>query len=107
MLVDSGKEACVCAPVSGDSVAVTSDARLLIFPLEQLPEMTRGRGVQLIALRDGELKDAKTFALAEGLSWRYASGARTETDLRTWRGNRAGAGKAPPQGFPRNRKFGV
>ena len=107
MLVDAGKEVCVCTPVVGDSVAVTSDARLLVFPLDQLPEMTRGRGVQLISLRDGELKDAKTFAMTEGLSWRYASGARTETDLRTWRGNRAGAGKAPPQGFPRNRKFGV
>jgi topoisomerase-4 subunit A len=107
MLVDSGKEACVCVPVAGDSVAVTSDAKLLIFPLEQLPELTRGRGVQLMALRDGELKDAKTFAMAEGLSWRHGSGARVETDLRMWRGNRAGAGRLPPQGFPRNRRFGV
>ncbi|WP_270935401.1 DNA topoisomerase IV subunit A [Falsiroseomonas oryzae] len=107
LVVEAGKEACVCAPVEGDNVAVTTDARLLVFPLDQVPEMTRGRGVQLIALKDGELKDAKVFLLKEGLAWRYGSGVRVETDLRTWRGQRAGAGKAPPTGFPRNRRFGA
>ncbi|WP_137176652.1 DNA topoisomerase IV subunit A [Roseomonas sp. AR75] len=109
LLVDPPKEACICIPVpaEGDSVAVTSDARLLVFPLDQVPEMARGRGVQLIALKDGELKDAQVFKGREGLAWKYGSGVRLETDLRTWRGQRAGAGKAPPQGFPRNRRFGV
>jgi topoisomerase-4 subunit A len=107
LLVEAGKEALVCAPVSGDSVAVTSSDRLLVFPLDQLPEMSRGRGVQLIALKDGELKDAKTFALKEGLSWRYGGGVKVETDLRAWRGQRAGAGKSPPDRFPRDRRFGA
>ncbi|HEV7267198.1 MAG TPA: DNA topoisomerase IV subunit A [Falsiroseomonas sp.] len=107
MLVETGKEALLCVPAVGDSVAVTTDARLLVFPSDQVPEMARGRGVQLIALKDGELKDAKVFTAKEGLAWRYGSGARVETDLRAWRGQRASAGKSLPTGFPRDRRFGV
>jgi topoisomerase-4 subunit A len=107
LLVDPPKEVCVCIPAEGDSVAVTANDRLLVFPLDQVPEMARGRGVQLIGLKDGELKDAQVFTGKEGLAWRYGSGVRVETDLRTWRGQRAGAGKNPPPGFPRNRRFGV
>jgi topoisomerase-4 subunit A len=107
LLVEPGKEACICTPVEGDTVAAVSPRNLLVFPLDQVPEMTRGRGVQLIALKDGELQDAKVFAAKEGLTWRYGSGVRVETDLRTWRGQRAGTGKAPPTGFPKNRKFGA
>jgi topoisomerase-4 subunit A len=102
-----GKEAAICTPVEGDSVAVTANDRLLVFPLDQVPEMARGRGVQLIALRDGELKDAKVFDRKEGLSWRHGGGVRVETDLATWRGQRAAAGRMPPPGFPRTRRFGV
>jgi topoisomerase-4 subunit A len=107
MMVEAGKEALLCVPAAGDSVAVTADARLLVFPLDQVPEMARGRGVQLIALKDGELKDAKVFAAKEGLGWRYGSGVRVETDLRAWRGQRAGTGKSLPTGFPRDRRFGA
>jgi topoisomerase-4 subunit A len=107
MVVESGKEALVCAPAEGDSVAVTSEARLLIFPLDQLPEMARGRGVQLVKLNNADLLDAKVFTLKEGLSWLYGSGVRVETDLRAWRGERASAGKSHPSGFPRSRRFGV
>ena len=107
LLVEPGKEACICAPVAGDTVAVTSPKNLLIFPLDQVPEMTRGRGVQLIALKDGELQDAKVFVAREGLAWRHGNGVRVETDLKAWRGSRAGAGKLLPNGFPRSRKFGV
>jgi topoisomerase-4 subunit A len=107
LLVEAGKEACVCAPVEGDSVAVTSPKNLLVFPLDQVPEMSRGRGVQLIALKDGELQDVQVFRLKEGLAWRHGGGVRVETDLKAWRGSRAAAGKLPPNGFPRNRKFGV
>jgi topoisomerase-4 subunit A len=107
MVVESGKEALVCAPAEGDSVAVTSEARLLIFPLDQLPEMARGRGVQLMKLNNADLLDAKVFTLKEGLSWLYGSGVRVETDLRAWRGERASAGKSHPSGFPRSRRFGV
>ncbi|WP_237214283.1 DNA topoisomerase IV subunit A [Falsiroseomonas oryziterrae] len=107
LLVEAGREALVCTPAAGDSVAVTTDARLLVFPLDQVPEMTRGRGVQLIAVKDGELKDAKVFARREGLAWRYGNGVRVETELATWRGQRAGTGKMPPPGFPKSRRFGV
>jgi len=107
LVVESGKEALLCTPAAGDSVAATTDARLLVFPLDQVPEMARGRGVQLIAVKEGELKDAKVFTLKEGLGWKYGSGVRVETDLRAWRGARAQAGKSHPTGFPRNRRFGV
>ena len=107
LLVEAGKEALVCTPAAGDTVAATTEARLLVFPLEQVPEMSRGRGVQLIAVKEGELKDAKVFTAKEGLGWKYGSGVRVETDLRAWRGARAQAGKSHPTGFPRNRRFGV
>jgi topoisomerase-4 subunit A len=107
LVVEAGRECALCVPAAGDHVAVTgSNNRLLVFPLEQVPEMTRGRGVQLLALKDGaELIDAVVFALKEGLSWRHGNGMRVETDLRLWRGQRAGAGKAPPERFPRSRRF--
>ncbi|MBS7791939.1 DNA topoisomerase IV subunit A [Roseococcus sp. SDR] len=97
----------LCVPAEGDHVAVLGENRkLLVFPIEQLPVMTRGRGVQLQSYKDGGLADAKVFTRAEGLSWRLGERMRVETDLTTWRGNRAGAGKAPPNGFPRGNRFG-
>ena len=104
--VDPPAEAAVCAPAEGDSIAVIGENRkLLIFPMDQVPEMTRGRGVQLQSYRDGGLADAKVFTRKEGLSWVLGERTRTETDLRAWVGNRAGAGKAPPNGFPRSNRF--
>ncbi|NMJ39802.1 DNA topoisomerase IV subunit A [Roseomonas sp. JC162] len=104
--VDPPVEAAACVLVEGDSVAVIGENRkLLVFPLEQVPEMTRGRGVQLQAYRDGGLSDVRVFARSEGLSWTLGGRTRTETDLRPWLGNRAGAGKAPPNGFPRSNRF--
>jgi topoisomerase-4 subunit A len=88
-------------------VAVIGENRkLLLFPLDQLPVLARGRGVQLQSYKDGGLSDAKVFAAAEGLSWRLGERTRVETDLAAWRGNRAGAGKLPPNGFPRGNRFG-
>ncbi|WP_137125271.1 DNA topoisomerase IV subunit A [Roseomonas sp. HF4] len=99
-------EAALCVLADGDSVAVIGENRkLLVFPIEQVPEMTRGRGVQLQAYRDGGLSDAKVFTRADGLTWTLGGRTRTETDLRPWLGNRAGAGKAPPNGFPRGNRF--
>jgi len=96
-----------CAPVEGDTVAVIGENRkLLVFPLEQVPEMTRGRGVSLQGYRDGGLSDVKVFdARRDGLTWRMGDRTRTETALAAWRGNRGGAGKQPPHGFPRNNRF--
>jgi topoisomerase-4 subunit A len=99
-------EAQACVPVEGDHVAVIGENRkLLVFPLSELPEMGRGRGVRLQSYRDGGLSDIATFALAAGLSWSLGERTRTETDLATWIGKRAQAGRLPPKGFPLSNRF--
>ena len=96
-------------PSEHDSVAVVGDNRkLVVFALEELPEMTRGQGVQLQRYRDGGLSDATTFALAEGLSWAMGGESgrtRTETDIGMWKVARGAAGRMPPQGFPKDNRF--
>jgi topoisomerase-4 subunit A len=95
------------APVEGDMVAAIGENRkLLLFPLSQLPEMTRGRGVRLQKYKDGGLADVKTFTLAQGLSWKLGDKVRVETELKPWIGERAQAGRLPPTGFPKTGKFG-
>ena len=106
MVLDPGKEALLCVPAEGDTVAVIGENRkLLLFPLEQVPEMARGRGVQLQSYREGGLSDAKVFFRKEGLSWRLGERVRVETDLQRWHGKRGGAGREPPNGFPRSNRF--
>jgi topoisomerase-4 subunit A len=101
-----GEEAQVCVPAEGDHVAmVGANRRLLVFPLDQIPEMARGAGVILQRYKDGRLADAKVFRFAEGLSWRLGEKTRTETNLRDWLGERAQTGRLPPNGFPRAPKF--
>jgi topoisomerase-4 subunit A len=101
-----GEEAALCVPADGDHIAIIgSNRKLLIFPLEQVPEMTRGGGVILQRYRDGGLSDAKVFRLADGLTWRLGDKMRTETNLRDWVGERAQAGRLPPNGFPRSGRF--
>jgi topoisomerase IV subunit A len=101
-----GVEAAVCTPAEGDHVAVLGENRkLIIFPLSELPEMSRGRGVTLQKYKDGGLADAKVFTLAEGLSWRSGERTRTETALEPWLGKRAQAGRLPPNGFTRANRF--
>ncbi|MDP6173815.1 MAG: DNA gyrase C-terminal beta-propeller domain-containing protein, partial [Rhodospirillales bacterium] len=104
--LQAGEEAVVCTRVEGDSVACIGENRkLLIFPLNEVPEMTRGRGVIMQRFKDGGLGDAKTFTMAEGLSWRTGSKIRTETDLMAWQGKRAQSGRLPPNGFSRANRF--
>jgi topoisomerase-4 subunit A len=102
-----GVKAAVCRAVAGDHVAVVGDNRkLLVFPLADLPEMAKGKGVRLQKYKDGGLSDAITFTLADGLSWKDPAGrTRTETVLTEWQGPRAGAGKMAPRGFPRDNRF--
>ena len=99
--------ALVCKPVDGDAVAVVGENRkVLVFGLDELPEMGRGKGVRLQKYKDGGLSDARTFTLAEGLSWLDPAGrTRTETDLGEWQGKRAGTGRMAPRGFPRDNRF--
>ena len=96
-------------PNEADYVAVVGDNRkLLVFPLDELPEMTRGQGVQLQRYRDGGLSDAIAFRYADGLSWPMGGDGgrtRTESDLSGWRAARGAAGRMPPTGFPRNNRF--
>ena len=99
--------AMVCKPVTGDSMAVVGENRkVLVFPLEELPEMGRGKGVRLQKYKDGGMSDATTFTLADGLSWTDPAGrTRTELELGEWSGKRASAGRMAPRGFPRDNKF--
>jgi topoisomerase-4 subunit A len=98
----------VCVPADGDTVATVGDNhKLLVFAVDEVPEMARGRGVILQRFHDGGLADVKVFARANGLSWKQGeTRTRTEMDLSTWSGPRAGAGRIAPTGFPRSNKFG-
>ena len=98
------------AAVEGDLVAAIGENRkMIVFPLDQVPEMTRGRGVRLQRYKDGGLSDIKTFKTQEGLAWTDAAGrafSSTIGELADWRGNRADAGRLAPKGFPRSNRFG-
>ncbi|XSG82549.1 MAG: DNA topoisomerase IV subunit A [Methyloligella sp. ZOD6] len=108
--VRGADEALLCAPATGDSVAAIGENRkLLLFPLKDLPEMPRGKGVRLQRFRDGGLSDAKTFARSEGLSWVDGAGrtfTQSSEELAEWWGERAQAGRMAPRGFPKSNTFG-
>jgi topoisomerase-4 subunit A len=108
--VEMPNEARALATITGDTVAVIGENRkLLIFPLDQVPEMARGRGVRLQKYKDGGLSDIATFVAKEGLTWRDSAGREFNSSLKElseWRGTRADAGRLPPKGFPKSNKFG-
>ncbi|WP_135077840.1 DNA topoisomerase IV subunit A [Terasakiella sp. SH-1] len=107
--LQEGEKAKICMPLTGNAIAVVGDNRkILVFKVEDLPEMNRGRGVILQKYRDGGMSDVLSFNLEEGISWQMGGGSdrtRTVTDLLPWIGKRAGAGRLAPNGFPRNNKF--
>jgi topoisomerase-4 subunit A len=91
-------------PAGADAIAALSEGRkLLIFPLDQVPEMGRGRGVTLQKSKGDRLSDAQAFKLSGGLPW----GNRTleAGELKFWRGERAQAGRMPEKGWPRALRF--
>jgi topoisomerase-4 subunit A len=107
MNLPASVEVVACVPADGDHVAtIGENRRLLVFPLAEMPEMARGRGVFLQKIKDGGLADAKVFTLAAGLSWKQGERTRTETDLRPWLGARAQPGRLAPTGFPKSNRFG-
>ena len=104
-LADKEKaRALAIVPEAADSVAALSDGRkLLIFPLDQVPEMARGRGVILQKSKGDQLSDVQAFKLADGLPWARRLIAAGE--LRFWRGERAQAGRMPEKGWPKAKRF--
>jgi len=95
------------AKVEGDQVAVIGERKkLLIFPLADMPEMNRGKGVKLQSYHDRGLADVKVFDKAEGLSWEDSAGRiRAVPEWKEFRGKRGGAGKLAPKGFSRSGRF--
>ena len=108
--VAGGEKAMLVIPAAGDHVAIIGENRkLLVFPFDQVPEMARGKGVRLQKYRDGGVCDAKVFAIADGLTWKSTAGRNftlSKADAAEWIGNRADAGRLPPNGFPKSNKFG-
>ena len=91
-------------PDGADSIAALSEGRkLLIFPIEQVPEMGRGRGVLLQKSKADQLSDAQAIRLADGLPW--ANRLIPAAELKFWRGERAQAGRMPEKGWPRAKRF--
>ncbi len=109
--VAGGNEAKLIVPADGDTVAtIGQNRKMLIFKLGELPEMARGKGVRLQKYKDGGISDARVFYARDGLSWTDSSGrtfVKAMGELKEWVGERAQAGRQPPQGFPRNNRFGV
>ncbi|MEZ7812159.1 MAG: DNA topoisomerase IV subunit A [Paracoccaceae bacterium] len=107
LTVKVGVSAALCRAVNGDHVAVVGENRkLLVFALDALPEMAKGKGVRLQKYKDGGLSDATTFDLDMGLMWKDPAGrTRSEVNLVEWTAARATAGRMAPRGFPRENKF--
>ena len=109
MNVGMPDEAKLVVPVRGDHVAVVGENRkMLVFPLAQLPEMARGKGVRLQRYKDGGVSDIRCFAIADGLTWDDSAGrnfVRSKEELVEWLGDRATAGRTVPKGFPRSGRF--
>ena len=103
----SNQRLIVFKPVEGNYVAsLGENGKLLVFPLVELPQMSRGKGVRLQKFKTGGLSDAKVFESALGLTWKMSGEKwRTETNILDWEGKRATSGRSPPYGFPKSKKF--
>ena len=104
--VDGG-EALLCLDADGDQLAVVGDnGKILIFPVSELPEMPKGKGVKLQSYREGGLRDATMFKEADGAIWIDSGGRRRDwKEWRDWAGKRAASGKIAPKGFPVTKRF--
>lgn len=108
--VSEPEEAAVCVPVEGDHVATIGENRkMLVFKLDEINEMSRGKGVILQRFKDGALSDVRCFKKSDGLTWLDSAGREYSlswSELKEWVGERAQAGRMAPKGFPRSNKFG-
>ncbi|HEV7415675.1 MAG TPA: DNA topoisomerase IV subunit A [Tianweitania sediminis] len=109
MNVKMPDEAKRCIQAHGDQVAIVGENRkMLVFPLAEIPEMARGKGVRLQRYKDGGVSDIKVFTLEQGLSWQDTADrtfTRSAAELTEWTGERASAGRVVPKGFPRSGRF--
>jgi topoisomerase IV subunit A len=108
MNVDDPMDAVFCAPVAAAHnyiALIGKNRKFLVFALDQIPTLAKGKGVQLQKYKEGELSDAKTFNLKQGLT--YLSGSRNMeiANIKDWIGERAQVGKLPPNGFPKSNRF--
>ncbi|MCZ4341145.1 DNA topoisomerase IV subunit A [Sphingomonadaceae bacterium G21617-S1] len=109
-LRDKGRLAVIHPVAPGDDyiAAIGDNRKMVVFPLSELPRMSRGQGVTIQRYKDGGLSDAISFRLDDGLSWTMGGETgrtRSETDLTPWRAARGAAGRMPPVGFPRDNRF--
>jgi topoisomerase IV subunit A len=106
--VEMPNEACAITTVTGDSVAVIgTNHKMVIFAIDQVPEMARGRGLRLQKYSSAKLSDVATFDAKAGLTWKDSAGrdqSLTAKELADWRGNRADAGRLA-HGLPKSNKF--
>ncbi|MDG1418065.1 MAG: DNA topoisomerase IV subunit A [Maricaulis sp.] len=105
-LID-GDEAMLCIPAIGDRCAVIGkNKKLLVFALDDIPVMTRGKGVKLLGGKGAQVAHVTVFAAEDGLSWLDGAGRRHQMeDWEMWSAKRAQAGKMAPRGFPRSLMF--
>ncbi|MFZ5732382.1 MAG: DNA topoisomerase IV subunit A [Pseudomonadota bacterium] len=107
--VSPPNEAAAIAEVKGDTVAVIgTNHKMVMFPIEQVPEMARGRGVRLQKYKGGGLSDVMTFNLKDGITWKDSAGREfslSTKEIKDWQGTRADAGRLA-HGFPKSNKFG-
>ncbi len=107
--LNENAQAQVCCKVEGAQIAcISQNRKLLIFDLNEIPELGRGKGVRFQKFKDGGLSDIKSFNVISGLSWLDPAGrTRTEQNLSNWQGKRANTGKMAPRGFPKDNKFNL
>ena len=101
-------KAALCRMVSDDHdhlAVMGTNRKMLVFPLSEVPEMARGKGVILQKYKGSKIADAKSFTFATGLEFPYGGGVRLEGDMSPWLAKRAGMGKLPPNGFPKSNRF--
>ncbi|MGX6960772.1 MAG: DNA topoisomerase IV subunit A [Rickettsia endosymbiont of Pentastiridius leporinus] len=106
MNVPEGHACIACLPVAGDTISCIGESRkLLIFNIDEIPEMKKGQGVTLQKFKNAKLLDIKIFNKEDGLSWNNGGKVKLEKNIIAFLGKRGSTGKLPPMGFPKNNKF--
>ena len=101
-----GEVAAFCKKITGDMVAIVGENRkLLVFKLEEIPTMARGRGVALQKYQGCKMSDIQIFKAEDGFCYNRSGGVANEKELLTWLGHRAQVGRLVPFGFPKTNKF--